>query len=175
MHLSSCRYWYQFNDPMNGNCFVFNAAFNRPDGLLEVSRAGLTTGLFLELFLDQSMYVPGATSAEAGARLVVHSPREFPVLAEKAVSLGPNTAVSIAVQEVKKPFCSQSLNNRKLQQVSVARMEAPYVSNCTKSWDEVPLNKSLVTNDTDEMPNYDIGVLIICQRKGDLELILHGL
>ncbi len=60
------------------------------------------TGLSVELFLDQVNYMSGLLSPQAGARVVVHSPREFPLPSEFGMEAQPGAHTSFSVQMVKK-------------------------------------------------------------------------
>ena len=101
------RYWYPFVTAEYGNCFSFNSHYNKDDPDLFASRQRLATltgtsnGLTVEVFLDQKNYMLEKLSKKAGARLIIHDAYSPPLADEYGMDLQPNTASSVAIQQVK--------------------------------------------------------------------------
>ena len=102
------RYWHRTNTANFGNCYSFNYAFNELDAGLgrKLSLTGATSGLEVELHLDQMNYMAGAISQKAGARLAVHPPDSFPGIDGFGLDLQPGTASSVAIQLVRDHYTS---------------------------------------------------------------------
>ena len=100
------RYWYPFVTAEYGNCFSFNSHYNRLDPALFNSNerfatlTGTSNGLTVEVFLDQKNYMLKKLSKKAGARLVIHDASSPPLADEYGIDLQPNTASSVAIQQV---------------------------------------------------------------------------
>ena len=96
-----------------GNCFSFNSHYNQDDPDLFNSSQRLATltgtsnGLTVEVFLDQENYMLKKLSKKAGARLVIHDARSPPLADEYGMDLQPNTASSVAIQQVRTFFLKQ--------------------------------------------------------------------
>ena len=96
-----------------GNCFSFNSHYNQDDpDLLNSSQrlatlTGTSNGLTVEVFLDQDNYMLKKLSKKAGARLVIHDARSPPLADEYGMDLQPNTASSVAIQQVRTFFLKQ--------------------------------------------------------------------
>ena len=114
------RYWYPFVTAEYGNCFSFNSHYNKNDPDLFNSRQRLATltgtsnGLTVEVFLDQKNYMLEKLSKKAGARLIIHDAYSSPLADEYGMDLQPNTASSVAIQQVKL-FCIKLCSNRNRQ------------------------------------------------------------
>ena len=100
------RYWYPFVTAEYGNCFSFNSHYNKADPALFNSNqrfatlTGTSNGLTVEVFLDQDNYMIKKLSKKAGARLVIHDASSPPLADEYGMDLQPNTASSVAIQQV---------------------------------------------------------------------------
>ena len=107
------RYWYPFVTAEYGNCFSFNSYYNKDDPDLFNSSQRLATltgtsnGLTVEVFLDQDNYMLKKLSKKAGARLVIHDASSPPLADEYGMDLQPNTASSVAIQQVRTFFLRQ--------------------------------------------------------------------
>ena len=99
-----------------GNCFSFNSHYNKDDPDLFNSRQRLATltgtsnGLTVEVFLDQKNYMLKKLSKKAGARLVIHDASSPPLADEYGMDLQPNTASSVAIQQVQHFSSSQIIS-----------------------------------------------------------------
>ena len=109
------RYWYAFVTAEYGNCFSFNSHYNQDDPDLTNSSqrsatlTGTSNGLTVEVFLDQDNYMLKKLSKKAGARLVIHDASSPPLADEYGINLQPNTASSVAIQQVKSFFFSSQI------------------------------------------------------------------
>ena len=109
------RYWYAFVTAEYGNCFAFNSQYNKKDPELKDSHqrfatlTGTSNGLTVEVFLDQDNYMIKKLSKKAGARLVIHDASSPPLADEYGMDLQPNTASSVAIQQVTHFFSNYSL------------------------------------------------------------------
>ena len=95
------RYWTETTSPSYGTCFTFNSA--KKVGYHQIKKAsltGITNGLSIEMFLDQTNYMINKLSKRSGVRLVLHDPKIPPLPEEYGLDLAPNTASSISVQLV---------------------------------------------------------------------------
>ena len=61
---------------------------------------GGSAALSIVLYLDQMFYTPLSLTKEAGARMIIHDPKLFPMIDEYGINLKPNTASSIGFQKV---------------------------------------------------------------------------
>ena len=101
-----------------GNCFSFNSYYNKDDPDLFNSRQRLATltgtsnGLTVEVFLDQKNYMLEKLSKKAGARLIIHDAYSPPLADEYGMDLQPNTASSVAIQQVRTFFHKQFLDEK---------------------------------------------------------------
>ena len=99
-----------------GNCFSFNSHYNKYDPALFNSHqrfatlTGTSNGLTVEVFLDQDNYMIKKLSKKAGARLVIHDASSPPLADEYGMDLQPNTASSVAIQQVKTFFLNLELD-----------------------------------------------------------------
>jgi len=55
----------------------------------------------VELFLDQENSMLGGLIQEEGLKLVVHNPKNPPLVDEQGIRVKPKTAISVAVKQVK--------------------------------------------------------------------------
>ena len=97
------RFWKISSVSGYGNCYTFNSEYNSasdPDVPRRVSMIGRSNGLTVEIGLDQLDYADGPLTKTAGARIVVHDPRDLPRVDEDGMNLEPNTASSIGYQRV---------------------------------------------------------------------------
>ena len=90
--------------PSYGTCFTFNSAkklgSEDSQGIKKASLTGVSNGLSIEMFIDQTNYMINKLSKRAGVRLVLHDPTTPPLPEEYGLDLAPNTANSMAVQMV---------------------------------------------------------------------------
>ncbi|ESP00693.1 hypothetical protein LOTGIDRAFT_157983 [Lottia gigantea] len=86
-----------FHNHKYGNCYTFNHPGKTNSA--KTRFAGPLYGLTLELYLEQSDYVP-ALSQEAGIRVVIHSRNATPFPEDEGVSVSPGYATSIGLQAV---------------------------------------------------------------------------
>ena len=61
-------------------------------------------------------------SEDAGVAIVVHDPRNLPLVTTEAINVRPNTEASIG-----------------LDLTNITRAQPPYTTNCTQSWDRTSL------------------------------------
>ena len=54
----------------------------------------------LELQIDQLFYMSNKLSQKAGAKVVIHNPRDYPMPEEFGIDLHPGTSSSVALQMV---------------------------------------------------------------------------
>ncbi|XP_050401796.1 degenerin-like protein asic-1 [Patella vulgata] len=115
-----------FHNHKYGNCFTFN----HPDkgDSLKAKFPGPLFGLSLELYLEQSEYIP-ALSPEAGVKVVVHPRNTMPFPVEEGISVSPGYATSIG-----------------LNAVEMIRLEPPHADCATKGLIEDIYMKNLKTN-----------------------------
>ena len=64
------------------------------------SKKILFLGVSFQVFIDQENYMLNTLSKKAGVRLVIHDPSMPPSPNEFGIDLEPNTASSIAIQQV---------------------------------------------------------------------------
>ncbi len=98
------------------------------------------TGLSVELFLDQVNYMSGLLSPQAGARVVVHSPREFPLPSEFGMEAQPGRTLRSPYKWYKYykthdfPYFSSFFSLKK--QNALSRLPWPHPSDCWRHWNE---------------------------------------
>ncbi|XP_069058102.1 amiloride-sensitive sodium channel subunit beta-like [Pleurodeles waltl] len=110
-------------NPKLGNCYTFNGQRGsvmragptdaEPD-ILNATKAGVSYGLTMELFIEQSEYIE-TLSTTAGLRVALHSQWEMPFPEEGGVNVPPGQESDIGVVKV-----------------HVHRLEEPYSSRCTR-------------------------------------------
>ncbi|KAK7496040.1 hypothetical protein BaRGS_00012741 [Batillaria attramentaria] len=86
-----------FHSHKYGNCYTFNS--HEVPERLYTKFAGPEFGLQLEMYIQQSDYVP-ALAAEAGVRVVIHPRGIVPFPEDNGVSIPPAHASSIVIREV---------------------------------------------------------------------------
>ncbi|TRY76426.1 hypothetical protein TCAL_14043, partial [Tigriopus californicus] len=96
-----------------GNCFGFNQ-----NGSIQV-RPGPTEGITLEFYLARDEFIWHKLNNKEGLRVVLHQPREVPLIEELGVDVLPGTATSF------------SLHSKQIK-----RQPDPYPSKCVTSWNE---------------------------------------
>ena len=98
-----CSLWSITNNPEYGNCFTFNADYNKGKDVHEAREVTMTGGsaaMSIVLYLNQLFYTPLSLTKKAGARITIHNPKVFPMTEEYGMNLKPNTASSIGFQQV---------------------------------------------------------------------------
>ncbi|XP_069506265.1 acid-sensing ion channel 1-like [Ambystoma mexicanum] len=106
-----------------GNCYTFNGqrgspqqpgARNAEPDILNATKAGVSYGLTMELFIEQSEYIE-TLSNTAGLRVALHSQWDMPFPEEEGVNVPPGQESDIGVVKV-----------------HVHRLEEPYGSKCSR-------------------------------------------
>ena len=97
--ISPHRHWRETFSPSYGTCYTFNSG-RRSEEVRKASLTGVSNGLSIEMFIDQTNYMINKLSKRAGMRLVLHDPKTPPLPEEEGLDLAPNTASSVAVQMV---------------------------------------------------------------------------
>lgn len=146
-----------FSVALFGSCFTFNTEYNEKKdeaaGKRVSSLTGPSFGLNLILELDLFNYLKGNITKHTGARLVIHDPGKWPLVAEYGINVKPDTYTLTAIT-----------------QTELTREEEPYPSNCTKHWSRTiyeELAQNFVNNETIKV-DYS---LALCQRMCLLDII----
>jgi len=94
------RFWRHLWDYRYGNCYTFNGGVT-DDGegqkVLQSHITGPTGGLKLNLFIEQSQYIP-ELSHTAGARVVIHDQGQIPFPNNEGYSVLPSRSTSFAIR-----------------------------------------------------------------------------
>ncbi|CAG0887660.1 unnamed protein product [Darwinula stevensoni] len=138
------KYFLYSFDPNYGACYTFNSLLNEEDdyfpGNRQTGLSGLLSGLSMDLFLNQTEYMPSVIAQNAGARLVLHSPDVLPAPNQMGMDMRPNTRNNIAISTM-----------------MVDRLPSPYPSACFDDWSQTPFNATVASH----QPAYS---LTICER-----------
>ncbi|XP_023336248.1 degenerin unc-8 [Eurytemora carolleeae] len=108
--------------PNYGNCYTFNLKHNPQDtfgGERLSSQTGPSFGLSLVLNINQADYMSNGFTANGGARVSIQSSDDFALPDEFGMDVFPSTTTNFAIR-----------------QVTYTRLQSPYASNCTTSWQE---------------------------------------
>ncbi|XP_037079580.1 uncharacterized protein LOC119100607 [Pollicipes pollicipes] len=92
------------SSPLYGNCFTFNSNVTASDDKMAGKRkTGLTGETYsLNILLDlKHIAYPPVQAATKGARIVIHAPDQHPDVERAGLNLYPNSASSLAVQQVR--------------------------------------------------------------------------
>ncbi|XP_043244057.1 uncharacterized protein LOC122392822 [Amphibalanus amphitrite] len=102
-----------------GNCFTFNSNVTETSDPLAGQRVtGLTGQQYsLDLLLDLNHHTFPPVTATKGARVQVHQPDQQPDVEDSGLSVMPNVATSIAIE-----------------QLTIQRLPYPYKSQCITEW-----------------------------------------
>ena len=144
------RYWVQNFSPSYGNCFTFNSAYNDDDpSTRKASLTGVSSGLSIELYLDQRNYMLNKLSKKAGARMVLHGPEEPPLPDEYGLDLQPNTASSIAIQLVSQNMVDICWDVTKVEkccffQTEITRLPDPHPAKCIEFWNQTEYDQEVI-------------------------------
>ncbi|KAF0294264.1 Amiloride-sensitive sodium channel subunit beta [Amphibalanus amphitrite] len=94
-----------------GNCFTFNSNVTETSDPLAGQRVtGLTGQQYsLDLLLDLNHHTFPPVTATKGARVQVHQPDQQPDVEDSGLSVMPNVATSIAIEQRCQKMCLQSL------------------------------------------------------------------
>ncbi|ESN98358.1 hypothetical protein HELRODRAFT_177242 [Helobdella robusta] len=96
---SNCdpKYFFQFYNPIHGNCFVFNSGWQVAS--LKSHRTGRRYGLMMTLNINQDEYVSDAGDT-AGIRLVVHIGLQAPFPEDQGILVSPGHLTSISLKKI---------------------------------------------------------------------------
>ncbi|CAH3105581.1 unnamed protein product [Porites lobata] len=94
------KYWNFLWDSRYGNCYTFNGGINdegEKQRVLQSYVTGPTGGLKLNLFIEQSQYIP-EISDTAGARVVIHEQGQVPFPYNEGHSVLPSRSTSFGIR-----------------------------------------------------------------------------
>ncbi|MEE6485016.1 hypothetical protein FKM82_014131 [Ascaphus truei] len=86
----------QFHHPIYGNCFTFNS--QGKESFWNASRPGKQYGLSLKVKIEQNDNMPILSTA-AGARVMIHSPLQTPLVEHEGFDIWPGTETSISIRQ----------------------------------------------------------------------------
>ena len=92
-------FFYQFYNPFNGNCFIFNSGWNESYRVEKTHKTGRRFGLSVVLNLGEENYME-SIGGELGARVMVHSQDEMPHPQEAGIMAEPGHMTSLSVRKV---------------------------------------------------------------------------
>ncbi|XP_075459775.1 epithelial sodium channel subunit delta isoform X2 [Ascaphus truei] len=90
------REYSQFHHPIYGNCFTFNS--QGKESFWNASRPGKQYGLSLKVKIEQNDNMPILSTA-AGARVMIHSPLQTPLVEHEGFDIWPGTETSISIRQ----------------------------------------------------------------------------
>ena len=125
------------SSPEYGNCFTFNSNVTTSSDPLAGERVtGLTGQQYsLELLLDLNHHTFPPVAGNKGARVQVHQPDQQPQVEDSGLSVMPNAATSIAIE-----------------QLSIQRLPSPYSAQCVSTWEDADYGPS--TSDDEVKESY---------------------